>query len=76
MAQSTETAAPVRYPTNETGIYLRHHPHVWVEVGAKLYPVGTWHPVFECSTCGDVICDLFVEVDEPVTPPVVPEGGA
>lgn len=52
-------------PTSEVGIYLRTHEHSWLRSGSKRYPTGSWHPVFTCSVCGDVICDLHVEVDAP-----------
>lgn len=54
-----------RQPTSEVGAYLYRHTHRWVEVGSERYPVGTWHPVFRCTQCQDVICDLHVEVDGP-----------
>lgn len=56
---------PKRQPTSETGIWLYRHEHRWTEVGLQRYPSGTWHPVFRCSRCQDVICDIFVEVDPP-----------
>ena len=52
-------------PTNDTGIYLFQHEHDWFEIGAERFPKGSWHPVFRCGRCGDVICDLSVSVDEP-----------
>lgn len=62
----TDTAPPEgRQPSSEVGIYLYKHEHDWREVGAQRYPVGTWHPVFRCTRCQDVICDLHVEVDQP-----------
>lgn len=51
-----------RKPTDETGVYLFVHQHDWLEVGAEQYPSGSWHPVFRCQVCTNVIVDLNVEV--------------
>lgn len=42
-------------------IYLSKHEHVWLLVGAKLWPVGTWHPVYQCVRCEDIVCDLSTD---------------
>lgn len=44
-----------RYPENNTGIYLRRHPHDWRETGKHTWPSGSVSVVFTCSRCGDVI---------------------
>lgn len=59
---------PRRKPSSETGIFMHQHKHDWYEIGAERWPVGSWHPVFRCLVCGDVICDLDVEVSEPAAP--------
>lgn len=57
-----QTGDPVA-PTSNTGIYLFQHEHRWRYAGARRYPVGTWHPLFRCEVCTDVICDLHVTLD-------------
>lgn len=44
--------------SDNTGIYLDTHGHEWRLIGARLWPIGVWHPVFVCTVCTDVICDL------------------
>lgn len=56
-------------PTSDTGIYLHRHTHDWFEIGLNRWPVGTWHPVFQCLVCGDVICDLNVTRPNPTSLP-------
>ncbi len=52
-------------PTGETGLYLHRHEHEWVHIGANQAPIGSWHPVFRCEVCSDVIEDnrQFVGAD-------------
>jgi len=52
-------------PTSETGVFLHRHSHDWFEIGLNRWPVGTWHPVFQCLVCSDVIVDLNVERPAP-----------
>lgn len=56
-------------PTSETGMWMHRHAHEWIEIGAERWPVGTWHPLFRCLICTDVICDIHVEVPEPARAP-------
>lgn len=54
-----------RQPTSEVGIWIYQHQHDWEEVGAEQATSGTWHPVFRCKRCQDVIMDLHVDAKAP-----------
>lgn len=79
VVESVSVAFTLNQPTSDTGIYLHRHAHEWVEIGAHRMPVGTWHPVFKCMRCGDVLTDLHVEVEQmwpdPESPISETEGG-
>lgn len=64
MAEHETVLYDLGAPTSDTGIYLHRHSHEWIEIGAHRMAAGTWHPVFKCMRCGDVLCDLHVEVQK------------
>lgn len=47
----------VGWPTSETGLWVRKHEHVWVEVCWDLGANG-WSPRYRCEVCTDEIVDL------------------
>lgn len=53
-----------RKSTSDTGVYLRKHKHSWSEIGSRTWPSGDRCPTFRCRICGDVICDLSVNLNE------------